>query len=476
MLLRSPTVLRTTLAPSLRPPNNYVGALGHSMLEQGNLQSAAAPSSDIQQQSGSLSYWINILSKGQYIMDRQSWAGGVSSTTTQQMCNGPQIVAAVTCRASVILMLCETNDRGNAYTLDDGTTATLGSAGQVTIPNVKAMLNALVAAGKFVVLIIDPPRGNTAVTGPRLSGTQLLYHVAYRNWCLQQVPKLYGGQVVVVDTWADAADNVTGLEGDAKANYFRDGLHFSTRGAYFVVRNKLLPAIQGWAVPVRSVPVLSKPDTYDAATNPRGALNALRLGGLNSAAAGSAGTAQGGITFAGSRPSGFGTSTNAAAQAGTLTFTMNRNVTSPQTGETDWFEIVITGTTASNPGPQISIASGLLTAELATVLAGDKLTIFSEFQIDAGGVGLNGFWCALSRTAGALTEQFELGRADNTTLSMDTILAAQAISGFHDGEGQSITCDKTETAITATWYMALAESASPNFKVRIRNNAIRKVL
>lgn len=475
MLSRSPASLKAALSPQLRPANAYVGALGHSMLDQGNGNFGTAPNVQVIQSAGAFPWWVNVLSKGQYVIDRQSWLGAVSGTTSQQMANSAQITAAVTCRAGILFMMAATNDRPAGFALDDGTTAVLGSAGTVTVPNVKAMLNALVAAGKFVVLIIDPPRGSATYAPQRLTGAQLLNHVAYRNWCLQQVPRLYGGQVVVADTWPDFANNVTGTEGDVRDIAVRDGLHPAAPGSFFFARNRVLPAMQGWGVPGRQVPVLSKPDTFEATVNPRGAVNVARLGGLNSAAGGASG-AQGGVTYAGLRSSGYGPAANAPAQAGTLTVTMTRNATSPQTGDSDWFEIAVTGTTATNAGPLIQFTGALQAAELASLAAGDRITCFDEFQIDAGGVGLVGLSYGLQRTTATVLDSFDLGSADQTTHAFDTILAAGPIAGFHDGEGQFLAIDKTETLLQQVWTVRMLESASPNFKVRFRNNAVRKVL
>ena len=477
MLVHAPASARIALSPQLRPANNYVGALGHSMLDQGNGNFGTAPNIQVINSAGSFPFWTGFLSKGQFIMDRQSWLGAVSGTTSQQMCNGAQIANALNCRASIILMVVETNDRAatTPFALDDGTTATLGSAGQVTIPNVKAMLNALVAAGKFVVLCIDPPRGSTTYTPQRLTGTQLTAHLGYRSWCLQQVPKLYPGQVAVCDMWPDFVNNLTGNEGDVKDINVRDGLHPAAPGSFFFARNKVLPALQAFGVPLRSVPVLSKPDTFDATVNPRGAINATRLSGLNSAN-GSASAAQGGVTYTGARSSGFSPNANTPAQAGTLTVTMTRNATSPQTGDSDWFEIAVTGTTTASVGPLIQFASSLSAGDLANLAAGDRITCFDEVQVDAGGVGLVGISYGLQRTTPTSFDWFDIGASDQTTHVLDSVLATGALAGFHDGEGQFVTVDKTETLIQQMWQLRMLESASPNFKVRFRNNAVRKVI
>ncbi len=462
--------------PRLRPANNYLGALGHSMLDQANGNFGVSPSIDTQFTIGSFPWWVNFLSKGQFVVDRQSWLGAVSGTTTQQMCNSSQIQNAVNCRASIIFLLCSTNDRANNFTLDDGTVAVLGSAGTVTIPNVKALINALVGAGKIVVLLSDPPRGSSTYTAQRLTGTQLTYHVAFRDWVRNVAPSLWPGDVFAVDTWPDGENTVSGTLGDVRDNYTRDGLHPGTVFAKPVAQ-RVLGVVQGLGVPVRNVPVLGAIDAFDAVNSPTGAVApSTRIAG-NGTSAGSLPGNQGGVTYAGNRPTSYGLTSNSSAQAGTLTVTGGRNATSTQQGgQADWYSLAISGTTASNTSPIIQLSYTLSAGDKANLAAGDKITIFDEFEIDSGATGLRGIDFKLIRTTPTLTETIRTGNVDNTMGVLDTIVSTAGMSGYHDGGGLYATIDGTETDISLYWTWLLAESATISVTSRIRKPAVRKVL
>jgi len=463
----------------LRPANGLMGALGHSIPRQGLIDNASGSFvRDIAFSIGSFPWWVSALSKGQFIADFASWGGAVSGTTTQQMVGtggsaGAQITAAINSRASIIPMMVETNDRPAGFTLDDGSVVTLGNGGTSTIPNTKAMINGLVAAGKFIPLLVDPPRGTAGLSSPRLSGTQLQYHGGYRDWVLNTAPGLWPGRVFPIDTWPDGQNTVSGLAGDVLDNFTRDGLHPGTLYARPIAQ-RVLTVLQGLGVPLRQVPIQGMIDIYSA-SNPLGAIApSTRIGGTGSGSAAMPAN-QGGVTYAGNRPSGYSINSNSAAQGGTMTVTGTRNVASLNGGQADMYQLGTSGTSSATAGASTTVQYALSAGDKTPLVAGNKLTVFGELEIAAGGTGIAGVDLQLIRTyGGGLVERIRTGYADETTGALDTLIASSGLSWLADGAGMSVTLDGTETDISFYVTVMYQPSATISATVRMRNMAVRR--
>lgn len=177
---------------------------------------------------------------------------GVSGETSGQVL--ARLSSVLSSNADACVVFCSTNDRA----------ADLPAS--VSISNLDAMVSAIVAAGKKVILIAEFPRGDSTFTTRRLTTTQLQAHFQVREWCLAQQ---FRQNVHVVDPWQlSAVQNST--TGDVKLGLTYDGLHPSISGAKII--GESIAAKLNVVYPPFDFLCASNSDLFDATNNPRGNL------------------------------------------------------------------------------------------------------------------------------------------------------------------------------------------------------------
>lgn len=451
----------------VRPRNNLVGMVGHSMLRQALDQTYSGTANRTVRLLALMPFHIGSKTRGRFIFPESCCFAVASVTSTDVVSTAltsvtapsgfgvglTQLQAAVACAASTIFILAEHNDRFNGVTL------------ATTIANHITMLNALTAAGKVCVVSTDIPTGNSSDASKRLSGTQLAYHMGFRDWVMNVMPGLYPGMAYALDHWLGMEDQATAATaGDILVAAAVDAVHPSCFGGHQMA----LPAIDVTTglVPRSSPRIGMRGEVYDAINNPMGNLLGANGAGFDAGTAWS-GTA-GGITYAGTRSAMWNQiGPNSALQAGTFTITGALVTTS--TGS--WAQYRIQGTAGASGG---NITLGPPSLTLANLSAGDLIAPYGEFEIDANGTGLGclglRLLCALPS---AENNVVTLGDSDTSTKAWDGILSQGMYQGTWNGD---LCCpiSGAETAVTAAMIARVVPSATVDFTFRARRLAVRK--
>jgi hypothetical protein len=455
----------------LRPANNQIALIGHSMAD--NCMSLGISGGQIRQIlfHANVAGFISMLSKGRYTFPEDcKFAVGSTKTsdiistalTSTNRPNGvgvgfTQLQMAVSCPASIVFLWTGTNDASGGISL------------ATTIANFRTILNTLTAAGKIVILIGPTPRGSTAGTSFRLTGSQLQILMALREWLVRQAPLLWPGLVYCVDLWTLFADlSSSATAGDIVAADSYDQLHPSALGAWKIFQIALL-MLDRLGLPGAFSQENTNGEAYDATNNPRGNLipSAATQALLYGTGAAWSGTS-GGAVFAGTKASLLTSVLSGVAGSSAITFTGSMVTTS--TGQ--WWQIVVSGTSIAGSNQYTLLYfSNILRTNLN---AGDKIAQFGEFEIDSGGVGLAGLAYVTQRSTAAGTDTVALGYGDGSKGAFDTILAAGMLSGTWNGD-QPTTISGDETVDIKNYFQInVMPSTTVNFTFRVRNLAVRK--
>lgn len=463
----------TEIASLIRPRNNMVALVGHSMLAQVIEQTYSGTANRVVLFHSLMPFHLGAKTRGRFIFPESCRFAVASATSTDIVSTvltnaaapsgfgvgKTQLQAAVACGAATAFILAEHNDRFNGLTL------------ATTIANYITMLDALTGAGKLCLVSTDIPTGNVTDATRLLSGIQLAYHLGFRDWVLNVMPGLYPGMAYPLDNWIGMEDPAPAATASSiLVPAAVDAVHPSCFGGHQMA----LPAIDLTAaiVPRASPRIGMRGDVFDAVNNPNGNLLGAKGYGFDAGVAWS-GTA-GGITYAGTRSVAWDQiGPNSALQAGT--FTITGAVVTTSTGS--WAQYRIQGTAGASGG-NISIGpSGL---SLGNLLLGDLIAAYGEFEIDANGTGLGSLGlrllCSLPASGafpGGESNLVTLGEADGSTKAWDGILSQGMYQGTWNGD---LCCpiSGAEMAVTAAMIARVVPSATVDFTFRARRLAVRK--
>lgn len=457
------------VAPRASRMNNLVALIGHSK----NRQAINQTYSGVANRSvilGLQAFHASALSRGQVIFP-ESCAFAVGGTTSYDLINTKltaatapsgfgigktQVEAARDCAASSVVIFAEHNDRFAGMSLAQ------------SISNHLTAVQALVAAGKIVIVSTDAPTGNANDATRRLTGTQLAYHTAFRDWVLNTLPGLFPGAAFGADCWQGTQDLApTATAGDIMPAAAVDTVHLSMFGSYPL--GKAIPEILAPFLPKGQPRIGVRGEVYDAVNNPMG--NLLGANGvLHETGTAWTGTL-GGITFAGTRPANWNQiGPNGAMQAGTLTLTGSMVTT--KTGR--WWQCRVQGTTVATAGPNFTIGPAAAQIALANLSPGDKLAPYGEFEIDANGTGFAGLSLRLTSTLpNGEANVVNLGYRDTASLSWDGILSQGDYRGSWNGD-LVVPIVGNEQNVMVALQPQLVASAAVDFTFRSRLIAVRK--
>lgn len=380
--------------------------------------------------SQGVSYWAEVLST---VGARHPYEYnfGTSGFTSAQVL-ATHIPAAAACAASTVVYFASTNDRV-ALTLDQ------------TIANVKASIAPLLAVGKNVILVAETPRATPFV----LTGDQLAYHVAFREWC-KDFSALYPTRVSVVDVWPLWIDSTASPSSQATGKSY-DGLHPGPIGAYDI----------GAAIAAAHNRLFSGMD-WRAATQGGGFTTASQRGNLlsNGALVGTGGAVTGSPAPTGSVAS-FCTLDSLGATGLTIT------ASKVTVNGLEYQQIAITGTpTTVTPSVQIRQSVGTP----ANIAAGDVIESFAEIAMDAGQTGVQGL---------RLTNTFADSNGTTTVHSGERFVSsgypAIALSGAIARSPRYVAGSSCSSASQSLNVM-LTQNVAASVVVRTRGWNMRKVI
>lgn len=475
----------------LRPSSNKIAIIGHSMGQQAITDSTAGATRSVQLHACAFPAWLGAVSKGRYTFPEDAhfavastvvkdiyatpliynanglvWNAGSATTMLPALAGKTQLQAALASPAQVVIVW---NGGHNDIVANRSSAWVLFGTGDDG-KGLKYVVDTLTAAGKIVVLMVDPPSGNSGATAFRYTASQLRQAAAIRNWILK-AGALYPGQVFPVDTYPDLTDHSAAATiGDNVAAYFQDSVHTNALGAVRLVP-RVQRALDSIGVPLIP-PRVHAPADYYASDNTTGN---LILNGSLYGTTGAMPSAQGGVTFAGVGPvnnGGLSWSATGGAQAGTLTVT--GSMVSTATG--NWFQVVIAGTTAANASPRIDLVSGLSYTNLQ---AGDVIASYGEWEVDPASTGFEGVMLRslLARSAGFTSDTTMLLAVSDVSAGLDPttwgLLGAPASGTWNGDLVQNIT--GTETGGSLNICFCPKPSSTVNATIRVRNIATRKV-
>lgn len=325
---------------------------------------------------------------------------GVSGETSTQIL--ARVAQAANSAADAVVVLAGTNDFGAA----DLPYAT-------TIANLTAIIVALRARNKRVLLMTVPPRGHP--TSHFFSGAadpKLLRLFAVNTWIKRTASQMRG--VSVIDAWGSIADPASAY-GDFLAGMVNSGdvAHIISSSAYQI--GKLLAAEFTRLYPPIDWLPKSNTDLYDATSNPVGALNA------NPMMLGTAGTLSGTTPVPTGQVADSWTLSGADAA---LTLAGSKQVSGNSTSQ----RIALGGTPGAG-SDRIATLGQAVSQSGGRIVAGEVLEGFARVSVGASN-GMYGLALMLQETydpgTGNVTVQTNCG---NSGQGVDNLMPTEAWSG-----------------------------------------------
>ena len=417
---------------------------------------------------------------------------GISGDSTTEMLARVGTVTASD--AGVVVVLGGTNDADSSVTLE------------TMIANMQAIVQALVDAGKLVILIAELPRGDPTFTPSQaLSAANQTKFEAYRQWMLDDVPSLFPGRVIIADVWPLWVIRGS-TAGYVQPGLTYDGLHPSPAGARLIAR--VLNAIFAALFPAREW-LLPVPDDAPSYYPDWPVYTWLNLNPLLTESGGTQGSGfdPPAAPSSSAVPTNWQTVRNSNAASGELRCAVSFEDDSDGLGR--WFRMDVYGQSRStiwNGGnsyqylnPEIQFRTRAVDGSTAVAFPitginpGDRLVAFAEVEIMAGSYGLTGFTLRLIQTRTGSPSTYECrsltdrGPADpippfaqsNRQLHMTTPLVIQSgltglsVSGtIQVSEGKRSNPEGSRpTDDPETGFLAFGVRAS----VRIRRIGVRKI-
>ena len=318
--------------------------------------------------------WVNVKSKGKYIVPAEYNFGVSGDTSTQILARTPDAAAS---NAEVVVYIGGTNDR-NSSELQSAAT---------TIANITESINLLVAAGKKVILCTDMPRGNATYTAGLLTSQQLRYHQQIRRWTLDTARLIPG--VLVADLYPLLADN-TRTDGAMLVTYTYDGTHLNPVGAERAA-NPVVAILDALYPAPFYIPDYDNGSVWHATDNVRGNMIS------NGAMTGTAGTP--GASSSGNLADSWTGTRNAAMNSGTVTSVFAKVARTDVVGS--WQQVTIGGTAGATADPNLEI---YIAAPNGNFSEGDVIQAIGEFEIDSGATGLKGVTLRTTQTVGGVAK------------------------------------------------------------------------
>ena len=329
-----------------------VGAVfGHSFAARAHV--AATNSTygrEIHKGVSGIAAWLEALGGGRIVMPAALNFGVSGENTTQMRARLAAVVAtAVAGGADFVTFFGLCND-------------VLSTAAQraATIENITAIAKAFTDAGILFCISGDAPAGGASDTTFRRTGDQLKGFMALRRWCLEVLPSLMPG-ILAYDIY-DKVCLPGSTTGDADPRFFQtDLLHPSSAFYADAVAPALAPLLLARYPGIVTAPEASNSEPFDAAVNPRG--NILLNGMMDGDSSG--------LANSWNSPGGNGA-------------TVTPSKVASADGPWSWQQVVLGGTATAAGGETVVLQQQLNAAQLAMILAGDRLQLDGLVEIDAG--------------------------------------------------------------------------------------------
>lgn len=460
------------IAAGATPASNLIAVLGHSLafVNWGNDPSTPTeninpPTQGVMQSRG-YAFWAQTLSNARVRFKRDHNFGYSGLTSTDLLAFVP-IAAASPCGTVILDHLA--NDHGAA-----------AISAATSIANTLAMIDTLTMAGKLVVILTTPPRGNGTTAYWAAGDANISNWLQVNDWLKRVAANIPG--VLVADANAKLVDQ-SSTTGIFRAGMTSVGDLAHGGPAYAFERGKVLAAIFNTIFPPVDFLPFSNADVYHAVNNPRGLLNTnpmlLAAAGTAPSATATISTTNGSasidVTVAAGAKIGVGYPITAAGisagsfvqafgtgNGGTGTYTISQPATATAAGvaatltggqvadgwtasisETNysmatskvisggltWQQMTLgSGVNAAGSSPLIGLSQAV-SQTAGRVVAGDTLEAFCRIEVDAGMANVAGIFLQLQET-------YNPG-AGNTTLETRCGDTGHVDGSFYPGEAWS---------------------------------------
>lgn len=380
-----------------------------------------------------IGWWLQSVHTQQAVEFRREHAFAVGGSTSEHFrdTQAPLIAAS---SAANVLLLSSINDQA-AYNWPASRSIDALSAG----------IDALIAAGKWLYVVAELPRGSAAFTGQRFTEQQQIDHDLVRDYLLG----LSHPRITVIDAYPVVSD-VGGVETDFINSATYDGVHQSSNGAYLIA-GAASPVIAS-RFPADDF-VYSASDLYNAVSNPAGNLVA------NSEMAGTTGTL--GTNVTGQLATGY--------ISETLNFTgLAAECTKVVRDDGEWQQVRVTG----NSGAGTTLLGIRRNITFANVTTGDELELrYGEFEVDAGAVGLNAPQAGVSSLMSGSARQ-----SSRSGANASGPWPSEAVAGrWRSMKPITMTGDENTVQFGIQLYIA-QNTTGVDFTVRFRRPVLRKVI
>ena len=362
------------LGAPLRPRNRRVATYGDSRLAFGWTHTAGATETI---NAVGIQHWATILTNGR-----------VEFRPEDDFAVAGETVAQIKARLSSVLA----SSAGSVVFLGGTNSVSGGVSAASIIADYTDILNALYAAGKFVFMMAELPRGGSS---PLASNAQRGVLQQISDWVRFVAARRDG--VAVVDAYARLVDP-SSSSGDPIPGLFRDGLHLAPSGASLAAIdladqiNTIIPPLLGL--------IKTNNSSYSATDNPFGCLNANpTMQGTGGTVSGSTASRTAADSYQIIGQSSGGASVTASISGTTMTVTVvssgtlavGQAITGP--GVTPGTTITALGTGNGGTGTYIvsaslTVASGILVCGGLSIV-GSKATIAGDSyqRLTCSGVG-----------------------------------------------------------------------------------------
>lgn len=414
------------------PSNNRFALAGDSRAAADHLNSDA---STIYHRVEGIGFWTQIESN-QAVIFRREDDYAVAGSTSEHFLNN-QVPDLVASDAANVLLLTSTNDQGaNNW------------AASRSIAAISAGIDALLAAGKWLWVIAELPRGSASFPGARFTAQQQIDHDLVRDYLLG----LSHRRITVIDPYPVVSD-VGGTETDFIDAATYDGTHLSSNGARLVA-SVVVPTLAAWFSADDFA--YSASDTYNSSSNPDGNLVD------NSEMAGTSGSGVNGSTILGQVADGW----TAAVGAFTgLTATCSK--VTDGSGNT-WQQIRVQGNSPSGT-PLVQVRRNIT---FANVSLADVLELrYGEWEVDAGAVGFMAPEANITRLLSGANVQ----STRSASRSSGPWPTGEVIGTWRSSSELTIAGDENTVQFAAQFYVEPSKTGV-DFTVRFRAPVLRKVI
>lgn len=365
-------------------------------------------------QPRSYPFWVELFSRGaaRFV---GAWNYGIAGQNTDQIL--PRAATAAATDADAVVILCGVND----------------ALGAASLANIQLMVNTIVAAGKYAVVVAELPRGDTGASA--WAAPRILQH-----WRLHQGLLAMAAQpgVRAIDAMSTVLDPASPI-GDFLPGYSYDNLHLRCIAALTVGRS--IASAVADVCRTQAPLLLTNVDAFSSTDNRTGNLVA------NGMMAGTGGTLQ-------------GVATGVVADSWQVSSTSGMSATASKVARPDGtsFQQVTFSGAAEDAAQIVQLKVDIPASNIAV---GDIVEFIAEIEVDAGSVEMYGPDMQLIVNGASDILSVGYNRAESATSPMPSV----AYGGVYRSQPHAFTATPTSLQLSIQCQGKQGALSSGTFRV-----------